>query len=523
MQGICKSYGRVQACSDVQFSVFPGEVHCLLGENGAGKSTLMKVLVGLVPLDAGEVRLRGRPVVVTDPTHAAALGLVMAHQHFSLIERLQVWENVALAHRGGMSKRNALRAVAEVAERYGLVADSTARVEDLTVGQRQRVELIKCLSLDPQVLILDEPTSVLTAQESREIFGVLRGVVKQGQLAVVLISHKLDEVTGFSDRVTIMRDGYVVETLNTADTSAASLARAMVGRPVLLRAERAALGLDEGTRAPAADTTGREPAEPLPSEQGAAQALADHEAPVALHLDRVTVTGAGGRVLLDEFSIRVRPGEIVGLAGVEGNGQAALEGLMSGLVSLRSGCIQVAGQQVKPTATGLLEAKVGVIPEDRHASGCILDMSIEDNLVAPDLAQYSGRLRLLDRKTIRRRSEELMTRFDITAASAGAPMSSLSGGNQQRVVVARELSRKPVVLVALQPTRGLDVGAIEYMNEQLLQAAADGVGILLVSTELEEILAIAHRVAVIYRGRNVGEMTRDRLDVERLGLLMGGR
>lgn len=523
MQGITKSYGPVRACSDVNFSVRRGEIHGLLGENGAGKTTLMKILVGLVPPEAGQIMLEGKPVVVRDPIHAADLGLVMAHQHFSLIERLRVWENVALAHRGRAGKREAVATVGRIGQRYGLDADPLARVEDLTVGQRQRAELIKCLSLKPDVLVLDEPTSVLTADESRELFKVLREVVETDGLAVVLISHKLDEVIRATDRVTIMRDGAVVSAMATADADAGTLARAMVGRDVLLQAELAAVGLGPagqqqlGERGRDADALAPVPA-PVPPPQREQEH--DPEAP-ALAMEDVMVSKEG-RLLLDGFSIRVRRGEIVGLAGVEGNGQGALGDLLSGLVPLRRGRILVGGQVVRPTPRGLLGAGVGVIPQDRHATGCVLQMSVEDNLVVADLRLYAGGGIVLDRRAIRERALELMSSYRIAAAAPTAPMRSLSGGNQQRVVVARELSRKPTVLLAVQPTRGLDVGAVEYMSEQLRKAASDGIGILLVSTELEEVLAIADRIAVIYQGRNVGEMRRDGVSVERLGALMGG-
>ncbi|MBO0730582.1 MAG: ATP-binding cassette domain-containing protein, partial [Acidimicrobiaceae bacterium] len=435
--------------------------------------------------------------------------------HFSLIERLRVWENVALAHRGKLAKREALRTVSEIGDRYGMRIDGMARVESLTVGQRQRVELIKCLSLQPSILVLDEPTSVLTAAESLELFRVLRDVVDRERLAVILISHKLDEVLQATDRVTIMRDGRVVANLITAETSAEELARDMVGRPVLLRAEMAAvgaLGLEESA---AADD--EQPASAVVPPVTEAQAEA------SLVLEGITVTDKDGINLLDDFSIVINRGEIVGLAGVEGNGQAALDDLMSGLVSPRKGRVLVAGQPVNPRPRALMAAGVGIIPEDRHRSGCVLQMSVEDNLVAVDLDAIprKGGV-LLNRRAIRHRAKELMAEYQITAASPVAPMRSLSGGNQQRVVVARELSQHPKVLIAIQPTRGLDVGAVEYMSEQMRRAAKDGIGILLVSTELEEILAIADRIVVISRGRNVGEMARRDVDMQRIGLLMGG-
>ncbi len=510
--GITKRYGNVVACKGVNLSVSRGEIHGLLGENGAGKTTLMKVLIGLVPSDGGEIHLGGRPIVVKDPVHAATLGLAMAQQHFSLVERLRVWENIALAHRGRLHKRGAVRAVAEIAERYGLSADPDARVENLTVGQRQHVELIKCLTLKPEVLILDEPTSVLTASESHELFSVLRQVVDHDGLAVILISHKLDEVLQATDRVTIMRDGTVVNSLETSDADAHQLARAMVGREVLLRAELAAVGLVEEADA-ATDALSGALAEVV---------SASVRPDLALRLEDVKVLGHDGRPLLDGFSVEVGRGEIVGVAGVEGNGQAALGDLMSGVVPLAAGTIEVGGTPVAAKPAALLKAGVGVIPEDRHSSGCVLRMSVEENLVATDLDTFTRGRVLLSRRKIRERAEGIIAAFDIATPSPQTSMSSLSGGNQQRVVVARELSRNPQVLVAVQPTRGLDVGAVEYMSEQLRAAATRGIGILLVSTEIDELLAVADRLVVIHAGRNVGEMARDKVNAERLGLLMGG-
>lgn len=518
LKDVTKRFGAVVACREVSIAVHRGQIHGLLGENGAGKSTLMKVLIGLVPSDGGEIRLRGRPVVVKDPVHAATLGLAMAQQHFSLVERLKVWENVALAHRGKMSRREATRAIGEIGERYGIAAEGNARVEDLTVGQRQRVELVKCLSLKPDVLILDEPTSVLTRTESHELFSVLRQVVELDGLSVILISHKLDEVLQATDVVTIMRDGSVVASLRTAEADAHQLAKAMVGRDVLLQAEMAAVGLlDEeeaaGTQVP---VTGAPLADP-------AAAGGTQGRPLALRLTGISARGPEGTLVLDDLTVEVAEGEILGLAGVDGNGQASIGDVLSGVLPIEAGRIEVCGQEVAARAVELIRAGIGVIPEDRHSSGCILPMSVEENLVAADLDAFGRPGGMLDRKAIRTRALELIERFDISCSSPKVPMSALSGGNQQRVVLARELSRSPKVVIAVQPTRGLDVGAIEYISEQLRASASKGVGIMLISSELDELLALAHRIAVIHSGRIVGEMPRGRIDVERLGLLMGGR
>jgi general nucleoside transport system ATP-binding protein len=536
LRGITKRFGSVVACDAVDLAVGRGEIHGLLGQNGAGKSTAMKILLGLYSADAGQIRLHGEPVVIRDPLRAAELGLAMVHQHFSVVRALTVWENVTLGERGRVDVKRAIRDVETIGERYGLDVDPRACVADLTTGQRQRVEIIKCLRKDPQVLILDEPTSVLTLAESDELFAVLRRVVKEEGKAVVLISHKLDEILHATDRVTIMRSGKVVAAIDTKDTTVHELAREMVGREVSLRSEAAALGLMaeaaevalEEAVAEAGAVDGTEPGAPVlaKSDVAAAPAVAAvpavHDPDVVLRISGACATASDGRRLLAGLDLEVRRGEILGLAGVEGNGQAALGNLMSGLIELDSGHIEVDGVVVGSRVGDMMRAGVGVIPEDRHESGCVLTMSVAENLALADLDLVSAR-GFVNQREIRARARRLVRQFDIMCASVDTPMGSLSGGNQQRVVLARELSRAPKVLVAAQPTRGLDVGAIEYMSQQLRAAADAGVAVLLISTELEEIVSLADRVAVIHRGRIMGVMPRAEVEVERLGLLMGGQ
>ncbi|MFF5261941.1 ABC transporter ATP-binding protein [Actinomadura viridis] len=526
LRGIGKSYGRVVACDGVDLSVHRGEIHGLLGENGAGKSTLMKILLGLVRRDAGSIHHDGREVEIDSPQEAVSLGFGMVHQHFSLVEPLTVWENVILGDTGRIDRSLACAQVEEVGRRYGLPIDPLAPVARLSAGERQRVELIKCLRRDPSVLILDEPTSVLTQAESAELFAVLREVVAGEDRAVILISHKLAEITAATDRVTVLRRGRVVFQSATADTGAQELARQMVGREVSLRAEAAALGMLPVERRPAKRTATRRAAEGAVSEpEGTATpdegAGVAGDEPPALRL-RDLVVRTDGVTLLDGLSLDVAPGEILGLYGVEGNGQATLGDLLSGLVEPVSGTVEVRGAPVDPARPGALHrAGLGIVPEDRHASGVVLDMSVAENLVMKSLDSVTGR-GLVNRRKMRETARRLAEEFNIVTASLDAPVRSLSGGNQQRVVLAREMSADPAVLVAAQPTHGLDVGAIEDMYLRLRKAASGGVGVLLISTELEEVMALASRIAVISRGRIAGVLETGEASAERLGMLVGG-
>lgn len=506
LTGVTKRYGAVVACRDVDLALRAGEVHGVLGENGAGKSTLMKMLIGLVQPDSGEITVEGQPCRIHDPQVASALGVGMVHQHLSLVEPLTVWENVLLGERARLDRARARRLVAEIGEHYGLKVDPDARIADLSAGLRQRVELIKCLRRDPRIVILDEPTSVLTPAESEQLFITLRDVVAREGRAVALVSHKLAEILHATDVVTIMRQGRVVDRHPTSGADASTLARAMVGRTVSLRGEAAALGAtdDLGDDHPEANA-------PTPDSTGQ----------VVLKLSGVTVRSQGV-ARLDDLSLEVRAGEIVGVAGVEGNGQRELGDLLSSLLTVDSGTVEVDGRTVRCGRAGsMARAGVAIIPEDRHDSGCVLDMSVAENLVL-DRTGTVSRTGIIDRARLHERALELMREFEITAAGPGAPLRSLSGGNQQRVVLARELSHRPRVLVAAQPTRGLDVGAIEYMSDRLRRAADDGIGVLLISTELEEILHLSDRIIVMSRGAVIGAMDRSEATTERLGLLLGG-
>ncbi|WP_045745668.1 ABC transporter ATP-binding protein [Actinoplanes rectilineatus] len=488
LRGITKRYGAVVACEAVDLDVERGEIHGLLGENGAGKSTLMRILLGLETRDAGTILRDGRPVTAGSPREAVALGIGMVHQHFSLVEPLTVWENVILGDTGRIRRSRACAEIHEMSQRYGLPVDPLAVVASLSAGERQRVELIKCLRRDPAVLILDEPTSVLTRAESAELFAVLRRVVRSEGRAVVLISHKLTEITAATDRVTVLRRGRVVFRSATAATDVAELARQMVGREV---ADAAAIGLI--------------PAAPHAPEKA--------QGDPALRIRGLTAPGLTG------IDLEVRPGEIAGLYGAEGNGQAQLGDVLCGLVTPDAGTIEVGGIPVDLRRPGALHAAgLGIVPEDRHRAAVVPAMSVAANLTMKDL----GTRVWLDRRRLRRRARELAAEFGVVAASLDAPLSSLSGGNQQRVVLARELSGDPRVLVLAQPTQGLDVGAAEDLHERLRRCAHDGMAVLLISTEIEEVLGLADRVLVIASGRVAGELRAAEATPEQLGMLVGG-
>ena len=505
VRGMTKRFGNLVACDDVDLVLRRGEIHGILGENGAGKSTLMRMLIGLALPDAGTIAIDGEPCKIIDPFHAASRGIGMVHQHYSLVDALTVWENVALGEKGHLDPDETRDRIRSISERYRLDVDPNAMVRDLTAGVRQRVEIVKCLRHEPRILILDEPTSVLTPAESEHLFNVLKEGVRREGWAVALVSHKLDEILQASDRITIMRDGRVVQHVLTVDADAHSLARAMVGRDVRLRAASAAIGaIDQASLTAEAAT------------------VATPTAPPVLEITAASVRGADGQLLLNGLTLAVAPGEIVGVAGVEGNGQDPLSKVMSSLLALDTGTVKVAGRAIPTGVAGaMMDAAVAVIPADRHASGCVMEMSVAENLVLSSIGRYTER-GVLDRDEIRRRAVALIEEFNIHTPGPDTPFALLSGGNQQRAVLARALSVDPKVLVAVQPTRGLDVGAIEYIGERLQRAATAGIGVLLVSTDLGEIAALAHRIVVIYRGKIIGEMSRADLDMERLGLLIGG-
>jgi ABC-type uncharacterized transport system ATPase subunit len=468
-------------------------VHALLGENGAGKSTLMNVVYGLTRPDAGEIVFDRRPVTIGSPTDAIRLGIGMVHQHFMLVPPLTVAENVILGHetarRGALDLAEARRRVSALARRHGLEVDPAARVEDLSVGLQQRVEILKALYRGARLLILDEPTSVLTPQEAERLFDVVRQLTAQGS-AVIFITHKLGEVMEVADRITVMRRGRVVADTTPAESGPADLARLMVGRPVLLRVEKR----------PA------HPGRPVLSVRG------------------LTVEDDRHQVAVNGVDLEVRAGEIVGLAGVEGNGQEELVEAIAGLRPLRAGRVAIGGRDLtRSGARRVLRTGLGFIPADRHRMGAILELTVADNLVLPEYDRPPFARGLLRRfQAVWQHAVRVIEEFDIRAESPAQPLGSLSGGNQQKVVVAREIGGSPAVLVASQPTRGVDVGSIEFIHRQLVARRDTGLAVLLVSSELDEVLSLSDRVAVIYRGRIVAVLEGDAVERERIGLLMAG-
>lgn len=495
LQGITKQFPGVLANDRISISVDKGQVLGLLGENGAGKTTLMNILSGLYRPDSGSIRIDGTERTFRDPAQAIDAGIGMVHQHFMLVPVFDVTESVVLGNEptkgplGSFDRATARAQVVELSKKHGLHVDPDAKIESLPVGVRQRVEILKALYRKSEILVLDEPSAVLTPQETEELFEIIRGLAKNGT-AVIFITHKLNEVIAVADKITVLRRGAVAGDTTPAKATAASLAEMMVGREVQLTVNRSKSKV----------------LEPI------------------LEVNEMSVLNDAGDIAVDRATFEVRSGEILAVAGVQGNGQTELVEALTGLRPIDSGSVTL---ESKPLPAGspreIASAGVAHIPEDRNRDGMVKGMTIADNYILNTyhLPQYSKR-GLLDRRAISAATEKAVKDFDVRTPSIDTDIGSLSGGNQQKVIVAREFSRNVRLVIAAQPTRGLDVGSIEYIHRRIVEQRDSGAAVLIVSTELDEVLALGDRVAVMYEGRIVGILDAKDATRERVGLLMGG-
>ena len=493
MREITKVFGEFVANDKINLELRKGEIHALLGENGAGKSTLMNMLAGLLEPTSGEIVVNGQVVKLDSPSKAASLGIGMVHQHFMLVEAFTVAENIILGSEmtknGVLDIARATREINELSDRYGLAVDPTAKVADISVGAQQRVEILKTLYRGADILIFDEPTAVLTPSEIDELMAIMKNLVKEGK-SIILITHKLDEIRAVSDRVTVIRRGKSIETVEIVGATNADLAEMMVGRSVSFKTEK-------------------QPAQPKE---------------VVLSIQDLVVNENRGVPAVKNLSLDVRAGEIVGIAGIDGNGQSELIQAITGLRKIESGSVELKGQSIVGLhPRQITEMSVGHVPEDRHRDGLVLEMMISENIALQTYYKEPlSKKGILNYTNIIGYAKQLMQEFDVRAASEIVPASALSGGNQQKAIIAREVDRNPDLLIVSQPTRGLDVGAIEYIHKRLIQERDNGKAVLVVSFELDEILNVSDRIAVIHDGKIQGIVTPETTNKQELGVLMAG-
>lgn len=495
MLNICKSFGTLKANDDITFQLQKGEVHALVGENGAGKSTLMSILFGLYQPDSGLIKFQGEEVSIKNPNDANRLKIGMVHQHFKLVDVFTVTENIILGmeetKHGFLTKENSRNRIIELREQYKLFVDPDAYIKDITVGMQQRVEILKMLYRDADILIFDEPTAVLTPQEIDELMNTIKNFKKEGK-SIVIITHKLAEVMAVADRCTVLRKGKCIGTVDVKDVNVDILAEMMVGRKISFDIEKK----------PAKIST------------------------ELFRTDKLSLFNSEkNKFDVHDVSFSVRGGEIVGIAGIEGNGQTELVNIITGLKNLTSGSIYFKDEEItKKSIRNKLELGIGHIPEDRHKHGLVLDFNLSDNLILqsyylPEFQKHG----FLKKNEIYEHANDLIKRFDIrSGAGAVSRARSMSGGNQQKAIIAREISRNPELLIAVQPTRGLDIGAIEYIHEKILEERDNGKGVLLVSLELDEIMNLSDRILVIYEGQLVAELDPKKTSFQEIGLYMSG-
>ncbi len=493
LKQITKVFPGIIANDSISFKLHKGEIHALLGENGAGKSTLMNVVFGLYQPEEGSIEVNGEPVIIDSPNRAIELGIGMVHQHFKLVQPFTVTENIILGSEPKKGTRinykKATEEIRQLSEQYGLQVNPNAKIHDISVGMQQRVEILKTLYRGAEILIFDEPTAVLTPQEISELMEIMKRLVAEGK-SIILITHKLKEIMQIADNVTIIRRGKVVDTFKKSETTPQELAEKMVGRNVTFKVDK-------------------KPAEP---------------GSVVLEMANIVSNNKEGTAVLQGLNLQVRAGEILGIAGVDGNGQSELIEALTGLRHVDGGTVKLLGQDItNMSPRKITESGVSHIPEDRHKHGLVLDFSVSENMVLETYYKPPfNKGGFLNFDAIDKHATRLVERFDVRTPSIATHARSLSGGNQQKAIIAREIDKNPTLMIAAQPTRGLDVGAIEFVQQQLIAQRDQGKAVLLISFELDEIINVSDRIAVIYEGQIVGEVLPEKTNDQELGLMMAG-